>query len=82
MEKGLCKKILVDTDNSIVITRHEGRWGVEEGYGEVKKDGRRLWWRTRFNTQMTYYNCTLETYITLLTNVIPTNSIFFKKQKF
>ena len=37
------QKNLIDTDNSMVITRGEGEWGqVEEGKGSVDGDGRRL----------------------------------------
>ena len=37
------QKNLIDTDNSMVITRGEGEWGqVEEGKGEINGDRRRL----------------------------------------
>ena len=37
------KQKLIDTGNSMVITRGEGEWGqVEEGKGEINGDRRRL----------------------------------------
>ena len=38
--KGIKKKKLTDTDNSMVITRGKGE--VEEGKGRISNDGRRL----------------------------------------
>ena len=37
------KKNLIDTDNSMVITRGKGEWGdIEGGKGAINGDGRRL----------------------------------------
>ena len=33
---------LIDTDNSMEITRGEGVWGVTEGTGKINGNGRRL----------------------------------------
>ena len=49
MKKGLSKekKTLIDTDNSMVITRGKGVTGGRKGYGGIKGDRRRLdlgWW--------------------------------------
>ena len=51
------KQKLIDTGNSMVITRGEGEWGqVKEGKGEINGDRRRLdceWWT--HNIQMMCY---------------------------
>ena len=36
------KKILIDTDNSMVLSRGKRGWGVKEGKGRMDGDRRRL----------------------------------------
>ena len=61
---------LIDSDNSVVITREKERWGeVKEGTGKINGDGRGLdlgWW-----THNTIYRwCIIELYTWNLYNFI------------
>ena len=62
------KKYLIDTDNSMVITRGKGGWGqIEEGKGRVNGDVDQILGgeHTIQDTGDVLQNCTLDTYIIL-----------------
>ena len=79
-EKGFIqKKPLIDSDNSVVVTRGKGVGETGEGEGEIKGDGSRLDWGGEPTIQYTHdvlEICTPETYVIFPTKVIPINSIF------
>ena len=65
----------MDTENSKMIFRREGR-KVKEGIGNINGDGKRLGVvNTQCNTQVMYYRIVCLKHIILLTNVTPINSI-------
>ena len=71
--KGLGKNKFIDADNSMVIARRKG--GEVVG-GATVMEGDETWGggHTRQCADGVLWNCTPETYVTLLTNATPINS--------